>query len=457
MRYFTLLILLIVHHLANGQLYSTGLVFNDDNYNKANIKANINPNDFSNLPHAVSLKRYCPKPGNQLQLNTSPSWASSWSAKTILEAQRYNWSDRTYITKQTYSPAYNYYHIRNSEDENCEQGVDLYTALSFLKNTGVKKYVDFLEFCPRGIPEEILPKDNTEQISDFTKLFDSKHSDRFKLMAVKKSLSENLPVVIGMYCPPSFYRAKNFWQPKETFSTDFPGHALCVVGYNDDKYGGAFEVINSWGTKWGNSGFIWIRYNDFLNFTKYAYEVFNIEKSPDGNHNFSGSINLKLNDNRDIKMQKLENGVFRTISPLTTGNYFRVYIKNDNPTFVYVFGIDESSNFFRIFPYQENISPALIYKSSEVTIPSKDNYIKIIGDPGQENLCILYSKKPIDFKELLNNLKKYPGHISENLDALLEDKIITPNNISWAEDEIEFKTKSQDKTAILIQIQIDHI
>lgn len=457
MRYLVLTTLLFLHHLVAGQLYSTGLVFNDDNYQRANIKANINPNDFGNLPHSVSLKRYCPKPGNQLQLNTSPSWATSWSAKTILEAQRYNWSDRDYITKKTFSPAYNYYHIRKSEDETCDIGVDLYTALNFLKNTGVKKYVDFLEFCPRGIPNEILKKENTEQISDFTKLFDIKHSDRFKLMAVKKSLSENLPVVIGMYCPPSFYRAKNFWQPSENISTDYPGHALCVIGYDDEKYGGAFEIINSWGTKWGNNGFIWIRYKDFLGFTKYAYEVFNIDKSPDGNHNFSGSINLKLNDNKDIEMQKLENGIFRTTNPIATGSYFRVYIKNDNPTFVYVFGIDESSNFFRIFPHQENISPALIYKSSEVTIPSKDNYIKIIGDPGQENLCILYSKKPIDFKELLYNLKKYPGRINENLDALLEDNIITPNNISWAENEIGFKTKSQNKTAILIQIQIDHI
>ena len=55
------------------------------------------------------------------------------------------------------------------------------------------------------------------------------------------------------------------------------GHALTVVGYNDniccDVNGngkieasekGAFKIANSWGTGWGNSGYIWVLY-DALN------------------------------------------------------------------------------------------------------------------------------------------------------------------------------------------------
>lgn len=457
MRIITISFFLFIQFNVFGQLYNTGLIFNDDNYKKAKIKVKLNSSEFNNLPQSISLKKYCPKPGNQLQLNTSPSWATSWSAKTILEAQKYNWTDQKFITHHTYSPAYNYYHIRNVEDETCDAGVDLYNALNFLKIKGVKKYADFLEFCPRGIPKEIFPSDTTERISGFTKLFDNHHSDRFKKNALKKSLSENLPVVIGMYCPPSFFSAKTFWQPDEIANTDYPGHALCVIGYDDNKYDGAFEVINSWGSRWGNDGFMWIRYADFINFTKYAYEVFNIDKSQDGNIEFSGSINIKLNNSKDVKLEKLDNGIFRTAGSLTTGTYFRVYLKNEIPAFVYVFGIDESSKFFRIFPHQENISPALIYETNEVAIPGEDNYIEIIGDPGQENLCILYSKIPIDFNELLYNLKKYPGMIPENLDAFLQCKFITPSEITWQENGIGFYVKNQNKTAIFIQILIDHI
>lgn len=452
-----LTILLFIQFNASGQMYNTGLIFNDVNYQKANIKANLNSKEFNDLPASASLKKYCPKPGNQLQLNTSPAWATSWSARTILNAQKNNWTDQETITNNTYSPAYSYYHIRNAKDETCEAGIDLYEALSLLKYKGVKKYMDFLEFCPRGIPEEIYQSDYNDTMSDFRKLFDENHSNQFKINAVKKSISEKYPVVIGMYCPPSFYTAKNFWQPSEMASTEYPGHALSVIGYDNEKYGGAFEVINSWGNRWGNDGFIWIRYNDFVNFTKYAYEVFNIEKSQEGNYAFSGSINLKLNNSMDVKMEKLKNGIFKTESALSTGTHFRVYLKNETPAFVYVFGIDELNNFFRVFPHLENISPALIYKTNVVAIPGEDNYIEIIGDPGQENLCILYTKEPIDFNGLLINLEKYSGAISENIDALLEGKVINSDAISWQENGIGFHSKSKTKSALLIQIQIDHI
>ena len=457
MKILTIFFFIFAHFSVYGQLYSTGLVFNDENYEKATIKANLNSDNFRDLPDAATLKKYCPKPGNQLQLNTSPSWATTWSAKTILEAQKNDWVDQKNITMNTFSPAFNYYHIKGANDESCEAGADLYDALSFLKYNKVKKYLDFLEFCPKGIPEDLQISESHQSISDFRKLFNIQHTDKFKISVVKKSLSENYPVVIGMHCPPSFYEAKNFWQPSELVSTEYPGHALCVIGYDNEKYGGAFEVINSWGSRWGNNGFLWIRYSDFLEFTKYAYEVFTIKKSIENTYDFSGSISLKLNNNMIIDMEQLADGVFKTTGPFTTGTYFRVYLKNENPAFVYVFGIDDSDKLFRIFPHQEHISPALIYKTNEVAIPGEDNYIEIIGDPGKENLCILYSKESIDFNKLLLNLEKYPGEVSENLDALLEGKIIPTQEISWDKNGIQFHTKSEKKTAIFIQIQIDHI
>lgn len=433
------------------------MLYNDSNYQKANIKANLNADAFKDLPTLSSLKKYCPKPGNQLQLNTSPSWATTWSAKTILEAQKNNWVDQNLITNNTYSPAFTYYYIREAKDETCEAGVDLYSALDFLKSNGGEKYIDFLEFCPRGIPPAIKINNSIDPISDFAKLFDINQSNKYKINAVKKSLSENYPVVIGMYCPPSFYNAKNFWHPSEIPGPEYPGHALCIIGYDDDKYGGAFEVINSWGSAWGNDGFLWIRYEDFANFTRYGYEVFNIEKSEDDFHHFSGSIQLKLNSNETVGMEKLQNGIFKTTRPFTTGTYFRAQLNNENPIFLYVFGIDESNTVFRIFPDQENISPALIYKTNEVSIPGQDKYIEIIGKPGREKLCVLYTKEPLDFNQLLRNLEIFPGSISENIDALLEGKILSPDEISWKDNGIDFNAKSQSKTSLFIEILIDHI
>ena len=43
------------------------------------------------------------------------------------------------------------------------------------------------------------------------------------------------------------------------------GHATPIVGYDDSQAGGAgaFLVMNSWGTSWGNSGFFWMPYSVF--------------------------------------------------------------------------------------------------------------------------------------------------------------------------------------------------
>ena len=38
---------------------------------------------------------------------------------------------------------------------------------------------------------------------------------------------------------------------------------MCVIGYDDNKSGGSFEVMNSWGEDWGDKGFFWIKYADF--------------------------------------------------------------------------------------------------------------------------------------------------------------------------------------------------
>jgi len=58
--------------------------------------------------------------------------------------------------------------------------------------------------------------------------------------------------------------AKNDYSQDPDFSTPV-FHAFCVVGYDDSHPTpdgpGAFKVINSWGTGWGDNGYGWISYS----------------------------------------------------------------------------------------------------------------------------------------------------------------------------------------------------
>ena len=456
MRLIVIFGLLLIRWQAFGQPYGMGLTFDDKQYEKAPIPANYRDDNHGSLPRAYSLKKYSPLPGNQLQLNTAPAWATAWSALTILEARRHGWTDRELVTRNTYSPAFTYFHIKPAGDKSCEAGASLYDALEFLKYNGAIKYLDFLEFCPKKITGNPASEEMAK-ITDFRKLFDWNASKKEKIIRVKRSISANLPVVIGMYCPPSFLRAKSYWQPTEMMNTDMPGHALCVVGYDDEKYGGAFEVINSWGHEWGNGGFMWVRYGDFADFVKYAYEIFDINKSEKGFYEFSGEIRLRLHTQEGVPVNKVEEGIYEIKQPFPTGTFFRIMLKHDGPVFMYVFGYDRKNEFFRIFPHLDNISPAIIYENGLLNVPGEDNYIEITGEPGREQLCVLFSKVPIDFKQLLAGLEKYQGDIMEKLNTLMDGKVIDPLNARWHENEIKFDAKSVNKSAMLIRITIDHL
>ena len=49
---------------------------------------------------------------------------------------------------------------------------------------------------------------------------------------------------------------------------------MCVIGYDDYKEGGAFQIMNSWGPEWGKNGVAWVPYNVFDAFVVEAYGVY---------------------------------------------------------------------------------------------------------------------------------------------------------------------------------------
>ena len=110
------------------------------------------------------------------------------------------------------------------------------------------------------------------KINTFYKL----NMDADAVIAVKEALNAKHIVSVGMSLTKSFMTGSSvsdgLWAPysKEKL---IGAHAMCVVGYDDSKYGGSFEIMNSYSTAYGDGGFIWVKYSDFEKYMNQAFII----------------------------------------------------------------------------------------------------------------------------------------------------------------------------------------
>ena len=88
--------------------------------------------------------------------------------------------------------------------------------------------------------------------------------------AVKNALASGTPVVVGFTVYASFEGPANNntgMMPYPNTGTEqvLGGHAVCVVGYDDNLAGGRFICRNSWGTGWGDHGYFYMPYQVIQN------------------------------------------------------------------------------------------------------------------------------------------------------------------------------------------------
>ncbi|MBN1250965.1 MAG: DUF4384 domain-containing protein [Bacteroidales bacterium] len=442
--------------VEDGQ--GTGLNFNDEQYSNDLTKAPLTRSLYgSSLPKSASLKKYAPTPKSQGNYGTCVGWSSAFCGYTIVNSVQNNWTDKTTIDANTFSPGFIYSQIKLSSDNTCRIGSSISDALELMKTKGVPKYTDMEMSCPNSVPLDVFNKASNYKIQDFAKLFGIYDSESFKLNAIKKSLSENKPIIIGMKAPNSFNNAKNYWIPTENPEGNYGGHAMCVIGYDDDKFGGAFEVQNSWGDSWGNQGYIWIKYQDFFNWVKYAYEMIYIPKKTITNEkDLAGKIKLVESDGNTMSAY-FNGNYYQTKNSYKSGTKFRIYISNNEPAFVYAFGSDETKKVFPVFPHQPNISPALNYKQNDVAIPDEEHYIEMDNTVGTDYLCVLYSLNPIKIEEIHKKIENYTGSFEAKVKYALENKLVEQSNVNFNNNEVSFTATSKGKSIVAIIIATNHV
>ena len=361
-----------------------GLVFNDYEYQKI-PKRYFSVRGARDVPFSHSLKDYCPKPLSQLEFNTSPGWAASYAAFTILKAYQNNWTG-SMVTRKAFSPIYSYFQAKHDLKQGCYEDVNLFEVLQNLKDQGTPLYTQLPSRCI----DHVKTNDKTDawynKISEYARLYDVTDSQQKKINAIKTTISENVPVIVAMHLPKSFHYAEEFWQPREDFSKDLPGQALCVIGYDDNKFGGAFEVMNSWGTEWGNDGFMWIRYDDLVEYTRYALDLYVIPGKTEGIE-LGGGIDLTLMDDQPMDITLMEPGYYKIARSYPSGTIFTIKVKNESPAFVYAFASDLTGDIYSFFP--PGYTSAAFAKASSFYVPDENTPIIIDETLGTDYLCYI--------------------------------------------------------------------
>ncbi len=474
--FFLGLCLLLLNNAALGQEFSAGLILEDEVYNN---QPRQSPEDGakSDLPAAVDLTPYCPEVRHQGYIFSCVGWAAGYGALSIQRAIANHCTDKQVITRNAHSALFLYNQIKA---EDCNQGSRISDALTFLTKNGdcLARQFDFdVNDCTQ-LPDSVVSTQARRfAIEDFLTLFGSQENAAAKVQRVRLALAKNKPVVVGLLVLRNFYELKNaqYWHPTLGNTAAAGGHALVVVGYDDRK--GAFRLLNSWGKNWGDGGYIWIKYEDFGHFCKYAYILYLAapQKLPAAEiSNAKPALTSDVPDEKPL-LELAGNFQFRALTgwqsqsglPLfetaeaileqrtyhlkkqdwTVGQLFQLLTTTlQDDEYLYVFSVDARREVHFHWPRQAGLNEkfegqnesALLVGSGEIAIPGATKALKL-AQPGTDRLVLLFSKRKITtVKKLAETIAGKEGNFTQNLWQTLGKYAVPPTDITYATDHIGF-------------------
>ena len=446
------LLFLLLSTYTFSQEYGFGALLEPELYKNSPAAAPLTRGMYEVLPEQVSLKQYCPTPGNQGSSGTCAGWSTAYAGRTILEAMKHRWN-KTEINKFAFSPSFVYNQLKKGDD--CRNGISLDQALNILKTTGALSINEFAFDCSRKVT------DIDKRVASYSKIIEyrviANRETEKKSPFIKKSLAEGNPVVIAFDCPNSFMTAKQVLKPEANEYKEFNrGHGMVVIGYDDSKFGGSFEVMNSWGTYWGNDGFIRVKYSDMDFFCKYAFELLDKKNASGKKYDLSGSIVFRESNGNE--MTATHNGKYYVMDKsYSSGTLFQVYVSNNEPAYVYALGTDKSFKVEKLFPYTDKMIAYLPYTKNDVAIPDEDSYTMIDSAAGSSYYCFLYSVKPLQIENIITAIESGKGDMNDRLAEALKAESIDVTKIEYdGSTKIVFKANSGGKAVIPVLVEIPH-
>ena len=433
-----------------------GAALNEDLYDKAEVFEPLaSVGSFNGLPTAVSLEQYAPRRLHQGRQGSCVGWASAYSARTILHSR----ATAQNPNQVAFSPSYLYNQIAL---QGC-QGAYMLDAMKAMSSYGSLPFNEF------GYDERSCSKEPTSNQLRVGQQYRIKGYNRLTLggtnytpdmVAIKQNLAQGAPVVIGMQVGGSFMSrmlGQDIWIPtRSDYSMrGFSGHAMTVIGYDDNKRGGAFQIMNSWGEDWGNRGIAWVRYPDFEHFVKEAYGLYPMGSAEEYDPNkLSVEFGLyKPDANATLSLSKEGDRTFRTIAPVRIGDKFKILVANSIECYIYVFGEETDGSSYVLFPYTEKHSP---YCGIVGTRLFPKDYSMVADDLGnRDRIAVVVSKKELNFSQLnaainASSASTYAGKLDQ---ALGNEQI---QNVQFKTGQtVAFEADASSRNIVGMIIEID--
>ncbi len=478
---------ILAGRLTAQPTYGTGEVFDPEVYNALPLKAKVSTRSL--LPVRASVEQYCPTAGNQGDYMTCSAWSSAYHFRTIIEAKQRGLTDRAEIDKLAFSPTWVYEILKDTLDEGCAGGLMTAKTLLVFKQLGVPSYESLPFACYDGDQAErfarldpLMNEAAAARIRDLQILFLAREGidPADKLLAIKKVLAEGSPVLVSHTLYDSFHAGEAVWRTKagESEASDRHGsHAMVIVGYDDEKYGGAFRYLNSWGPEWGDNGFIWVPYATTGDLCYGAYQAFPFAPTPSENpapitaNLPAGSMEFVLRDGSPMPVTRIstrnliveddagptpDRGAYRLKNAYPSGTRFRFYLDVDKEAYVYAFASDLTGKVNAIFPYDDQVSP-LVGANSLIAFPADDKVIRMDQQPGTDYLLVLFSRTPLDPATLKQQMDAGSGGLMSRVQSALGDALLTPEQVEYTPGRAGFRARpGAGGSVVPLIVEIDH-
>jgi C1A family cysteine protease len=200
--------------------------------------------------NTLSFRDSCPPIGNQKNCKSCVAWACSYYGLSLSKKQGAN----------PFSP-----HFICAKTQHCEKGMTVPEAVNIIQNQWVPAHTTYAE-VPCDWQEKKLKETHVEK---FYQRDTNPNAPISRLNADVKDFMERLKYQFSNYAIIAVLRfdesqkelkgANTFLTPTPPVQKSTQYHAVCVTGFDSDEDNGFLEIVNSWGSDWGDKGFAKIK------------------------------------------------------------------------------------------------------------------------------------------------------------------------------------------------------